>query len=341
MVRITQKGELIRQFILNNIREHPKDIAHFTANKFGISRQAVNKHLKILIDQNAIESKGATNNHVYSISVIKQNRKTYDLNGSLQEDVVWRNDIAPSIIQYPDNVKEIWHYCFTEILNNAIDHSSGSNVLIEITKTAIDTEIMIYDNGEGIFRKIQRELNLLDERHAILELQKGKLTTDPKNHTGEGIFFSSRLMDNFNILSSGTYYSHNFENDDDWILEREVYENGTGVFMKLRNNTSKSIKKIFEEYASKKEDYGFNKTIVPVKLAQYGEETLISRSQAKRLLARLDRFKTVILDFKEVNHIGQAFADEIFRVFKNQNQGTNIIHINANEEVESMIVRAS
>ncbi|MBN1625281.1 MAG: DUF4325 domain-containing protein, partial [Deltaproteobacteria bacterium] len=258
----------------------------------------------------------------------------------LQEDVVWREDVLPFIIQYPDNMREIWHYCFTEILNNAIDHSSGTNVVITLRKTAINSEIMIYDNGEGIFKKIQRELNLLDERHAILELQKGKLTTDPDNHTGEGIFFSSRLMDDFYIFSNGTSYSHNLEDDNDWILEKEVYKNGTGVFMTLRNNTSKSIKKIFEEYASKKDDYGFNKTIVPVRLAQYGEETLVSRSQAKRLLARLDRFKTVIFDFKGVNHIGQAFADEIFRVFKNQNRHTDILHINANEEVESMIMRA-
>jgi anti-anti-sigma regulatory factor len=33
------------------------------------------------------------------------------------------------------------------------------------------------------------------------------------------------------------------------------------------------------------------------------------------VLARIDRFKTVVFDFSEVDVIGQAFADEIFRVF--------------------------
>ena len=55
----------------------------------------------------------------------------------------------------------------------------------------------------GIFKKIQKALDLLDERHAILELAKGKLTTDPKHHTGEGIFFTSRMFDEFTILSGG------------------------------------------------------------------------------------------------------------------------------------------
>jgi uncharacterized protein (DUF1330 family) len=63
------------------------------------------------------------------------------------------------------------------------------------------------------------------------------------------------------------------------------------------------------------EDFDFSKTIVPMKLAQLGDEQLISRSQAKRLIARFDRFKIVILDFKDVNEIGQAFADELFRVY--------------------------
>jgi len=55
---------------------------------------------------------------------------------------------------------------------------------------------------------------------------------------------------------------------------------------------------------------------VPVKLAQYGNDKLVSRSQAKRLLARVELFKVVMLDFTNVPTIGQAFADEIFRVFR-------------------------
>ena len=57
--------------------------------------------------------------------------------------------------------------------------------------------------------------------------------------------------------------------------------------MKLANNSSRNLEKLFDEYSSGGSDNysGFDKTIVPVLLARYGNEQLISRSQAKRLLA--------------------------------------------------------
>ncbi|EQD65519.1 regulatory protein, ArsR, partial [mine drainage metagenome] len=116
------------------------------------------------------------------------------------EDVVWTNDVSQTLGQQPDNVKNIWHHGFTEMFNNAIDHSEGKSIMVTLTKTAASANMMVSDDGVGIFRKIQSKLGLLDERHAILELSKGKLTTDPKNHSGEGIFFTSRMFDSFDIL---------------------------------------------------------------------------------------------------------------------------------------------
>lgn len=43
--------------------------------------------------------------------------------------------------------------------------------------------------------------------HAILELSKGKFTSDPARHSGEGIFFTSRMCDKFEILSKGLFFS--------------------------------------------------------------------------------------------------------------------------------------
>ena len=57
------------------------------------------------------------------------------------------------------------------------------------------------DEGEGIFLKIQKALNLYDTRESLLELAKGKFTTDPANHSGEVIFFSSKMFDHFSIHS--------------------------------------------------------------------------------------------------------------------------------------------
>jgi hypothetical protein len=98
---------------------------------------------------------------------------------------------------------------------------------------------------------------------------------------------------------------------------------------------------VFDKYASGDDDYGFTKTVVPLRLAQYGNDKLVSRSQAKRVVSRIELFKTVIFDFRDVSMIGQAFADEIFRVFARQHPEIHIITSSANTEVKRMIQRAS
>ena len=61
--------------------------------------------------------------------------------------------------------------------------------------------VCIQDNGIGIFKKIKKDHNLENENQAIFELRKGKLTSDSVNHSGEGIFFTSKVVDDFFINS--------------------------------------------------------------------------------------------------------------------------------------------
>jgi anti-sigma regulatory factor (Ser/Thr protein kinase) len=337
-MNVRTRGEQIRRFIIEHVEKYPSDIAKHAANKFGISRQAINKHLKNLVDEKVLLTEGATKNRKYKLCPLEQWEKIYHITPALAEDIVWRKDVAPSLRKLPQNVLDIWHYGFTEMFNNAIDHSSGSSILLEFKKTAASAEIILSDDGIGIFKKIQSELDLLDERHAILELAKGKLTTDPDNHTGEGIFFTSRAFDEFDIFSGGTYFSHKFDSDEDWIIERKEFSSETTIWMRQSNHTSRKLKEVFDKFTSE-DDFGFTKTVVPVRLAQYGDDELISRSQAKRLLVRVDRFKTVILDFKDVESIGQAFSDEIFRVFQNKHPEVELAAINTNTLVKQMINR--
>ena len=63
--------------------------------------------------------------------------------------------------QLPQNVTGIWHYAFTEMFNNALEHSEGTSIGVDFTKTAASTELVIFDDGIGIFKKIQAALGLL------------------------------------------------------------------------------------------------------------------------------------------------------------------------------------
>lgn len=340
MTRVRVRGEEIRRYILENVEQHAGDISRFTAQHFQITRQAVNKHLQKLKKEGALSEDGKTRNRSYALAPRVDWGHDYEINQDLEEHLVWQNDISKVLGELPENVMDIWQFGVTEMLNNARDHSVGSSVKVLIRKTSVSTEMAIIDNGVGIFRKIQKEMNLLDERHAIFELAKGKLTTDPRHHTGEGIFFTSRMFDEFNIWSGGVWFSHEYGKEEDWILESADQKSGTIVFLKLHNHTSRTTKKVFDKFTSGDGDFGFTKTVVPVRLAQYGNDKLVSRSQAKRVLARVELFKTVMFDFTDVPTIGQAFADEIFRVFAQLHPEIEIVPVRANTEVKRMIERA-
>lgn len=339
MAKVRVGGEPVRKFIIESLAEHPRDIVRVTAERFGCTRQAVHKHLQRLIADGSVTDGGQTRNKTYQLAPLVKWKKRYELASGLAEDVVWRADIAELLGKLPENVLGIWHYGFTEMFNNVIDHSGARLVTISLEKTAAATTIYIHDDGVGIFKKIQAALGLVDERHAVLELAKGKFTTDPSNHSGEGIFFTSRMFDDFIISSGEVFFSHQFDEGEDWILQSTSSSGGTLVKMMLHNHTARTTKKVFDRFTSD-DEYGFTKTVVPVKLMRYGDDNLVSRSQAKRLLTRVDRFKTVVLDFSGVATIGQAFADEVFRVFRSKNPGVEIVPIHTSSEVKRMITRA-
>jgi anti-sigma regulatory factor (Ser/Thr protein kinase) len=255
--------------------------------------------------------------------------------------VVFREHILPNIRELPENVREIWSFGFNEMLNNAIEHSSGTSVRIRLIREPGLTKLWLLDDGEGIFRKIQRVCSLLDQRHAVLELSKGKLTTDPAHHSGEGIFFTSRSFDEFEILSGEVYLSRKADTEGEWVLQSDEETPGTCIILSLSPRTERRMKDVFGHYTSEAGDsQAFSKTVVPVALALYGDEMLVSRSQARRLLARFDRFRTVVLDFTGITSIGQGFADEVFRVFPTEHPNIELVEVNTRPDVQAMIDRA-
>jgi anti-sigma regulatory factor (Ser/Thr protein kinase) len=326
------------RYLLRLISENAHDVASQAAKQFGISRQAVNKRLRAMVRVGAITASGSTKARKYTL-VVTVTERTYGISLELKEHEVWREFARPQLEGVPPDVISICQYGFTEMVNNVIDHSEGGFLHCTVARSAIKIELRVIDDGVGILRKLKENLSLDDERHAVLELSKGKLTTDPARHTGEGIFFSSRMFDTFAIVSGNLLFTHRPDNSD-WLLEDKDRVDGTGVFMEIDPGTSRTTKEVLNRYTSRGDDYLFTITHVPVGLARYGDENLVSRSQAKRLMARVEKFREVVLDFSGVNTIGQAFADEIFRVFGQQHPGVRLRWFNANSDVEAMIKRA-
>jgi anti-sigma regulatory factor (Ser/Thr protein kinase) len=336
-----ERGEKIRRQIIKDVRHHPTDISKHIAKLFSITVQAVNSHIRRLETEGWLASSGTGKGKRYFLGDLRKYESTFPLSDDFAEDTVWRDHFSFIFDGLPENIVDICHYGFTEMVNNVIDHSGGRHVYISAIRDKDSILIFVLDDGEGIFRKIKRLCGLHDERQALLELTKGKLTTDPDNHTGEGIFFTSRVFDEFKIDSKGVKFSHDDQFEFDYILESELSQNesGTAVYMLIDRNSDRDVQSVFDEYAGP-DEYQFNKTVIPVRLAQYENEKLVSRSQAKRLLARVERFKYVVFDFEGVSSIGQAFADEIFRVYAKNHPDIVLHPVKMDLNVEKMVKRA-
>ena len=336
-----ERGEKVRLQIVRDVRHHPTDISKHIAKIFSITPQAVNNHMKRLENEGWLKSSGVGKGKRYFLGDLRTHESQFLLTEEFTEDGVWRNHYSFIFEDLPENIIDICHYGFTEMVNNVIDHSGGEHIYISIVRNKEKITIFVMDDGEGIFKKIKRLCNLDDERQALFELSKGKLTTDPDNHTGEGIFFTSRVFDEFEIDSKGIKFTHNDQYEFDFLLETEFskHKAGTAVYMLIERKSKREVKEIFDDFAEP-DEFQFNKTVIPVRLAQYGNEKLVSRSQAKRLLIRIERFKNVVLDFEGVSAIGQAFADEIFRVYAKNHSDIALLPVKMKLEVEKMVNRA-
>ena len=325
----------IECYIINAIGQQKKaSITQKTiADKFDISVQSVSRIICKMEQSGRILKHKDGRTNVYTLPSKSEVHK-YQING-LTEDKVHKDILADFFHDAPKCAYNNLSYAFSEILNNAIEHSNGTEVEIILVRDESRLLFSITDNGVGIFSKVADALKLDEKRFAILELAKGKFTTDPDSHSGEGIFFSSKCGDFFVIESDGI----EFKPDIEMLSEPLKQSIGTKVMFMISTAHKQTLRELFDQYTDVPESYGFSKTIIPIQLLEHGDKApvFISRSQARRLIARIERFKAVLLDFSGVDFIGQGFADEIFRVFKARHPEVDLIPINCSADVQQMI----
>ena len=326
-----EKTKLINMYILEKIAQGSKTVSADVSEAFGISTNTVHSYLRRLQEQNIIvkEKRGE-----YKLVT---NVISYDLKRSEghldSETYAFDNCFEHHIKDLPENVYRIWEYAFSEMINNVVDHSAAEELVLQIEQSYLYTNVFIIDNGVGIFNKIKEHFSLPGIDEAICELFKGKLTTDSSNHSGEGIFFSSKMMDKFMIYSSGKVFTANKYSDES-VFDISLGEqfSGTAVFMSLSNFSQRHAADVFDQYASV--DGGFTKTRIPLK--NIFDTAPISRSQAKRVCNRLDSFLEVEIDFDGLDWMGQGFAHQMFVVYQNAHPDIKLIPTNMSENVRKM-----
>ncbi len=257
----------------------------------------------------------------------------------LDEDVLWR-EVADEIVRIrplDHEEAQALRYAATEVINNAIDHSRGRYIEIDAELGDRATTLTVTDDGVGVYRRICEDFGYASPQDAIVHLEKGKLTSDPERHSGEGLFFSSKAVCRFRLESGGVA----------WVVDNLIGDSGVGtspvkrgtrVVLQTVPGRTPNLQEVFGAYTDP-ETLAFAKTRTTIKLSAFGS-SLISRSEAKRVTARLQEFRSAVLDFSGVEIVGQGFCDEVFRVFATQHPEVALEPVGMNEMVEFMIARA-
>ncbi len=334
---------VILQFLEKNGQVKSAEVVKAT----GFSRTFVNRFFQELRDEGKIVLLGQANKAHYvpatTAAIKKANEKVRFAHRILENKDLFEHTVLKDIKMrtvifedIPDNLAMIVDYAFTEILNNAIEHSQSAKIEVFIEKSEHNLSFRMIDKGIGIFNNIMNTKGLDNVWEAIQDLLKGKQTTYPQAHSGEGIFFTSKIADIFTIQSGGKKLIFNNLIKDIFIKDIKNI-NGTKVFFSIDCASQKDLSEIFKKYTD--DNFTFSRTDIHVRLYKTGVE-YVSRSQARRILSGLDKFQKLILDFKNIDTVGQGFADEIFRVWISQHPGIEIEVINFNDNIQFMINRA-
>ncbi|MCD8011800.1 MAG: DUF4325 domain-containing protein [Lachnospiraceae bacterium] len=324
------KKKSITIYLLEKIDQGDSSISKAVSDAFSINQNTVHRYINELTKQGIIRR---VKRNQYELVNQRYEYHLKRSNGDLLSDMyAYDACLSQHISQLPENVQQIWAYTFSEMINNVMDHSDAENLIIRVEQNYLKTTTVIEDDGIGIFKKIKDHFCFESLEDAICELFKGKLTTDTKNHSGEGIFFSSKMMDDFYIISDGKIFTIN-KYDNSVINDIAARERaGTCVFMSLSNFSHKENREVFDLYANV--DGGFIKTTIPMK--NIFDSYPVSRSQAKRVCNRLEKFQEVIIDFNELQWMGQGFAHQLFVVFANEHPEIKLTPIGMNESIEKM-----
>ncbi len=305
------------------------------AQRLGISPAGAGRLLQRLVDLQWLQRSGSLRRPVYTPGAMRQVVRRYALAG-LQEDTPWAQDFLPFFV-LPDAVAQMAQHAFTELLNNAIVHSGGSQVTVSMRQTPQQLQLLVSDDGRGIFDAIGASHQITDPAQAMLALAKGKLSTQPDSHNGRGLFFTARLADVIDLHANDQAFQQRDWQREQWHRTRPACRQGSAVYVAICMDTERRLDAVLRRYSLDGQGYGFDRTVVPLQLLSGPQLALASRAQARRVALHLQRFRRVELDFAGLAEVGHGFADELLRVFQHQHPEVDLVPVNMSPQVAALV----
>jgi anti-sigma regulatory factor (Ser/Thr protein kinase) len=320
-------------------RQHGDALANHVAERLAVTRRSAQLLLGRLVTAQWLCRSGTVRRPVYRPGALKQVVQRYPLAG-LQEDLPWARDFAP-FFELPANVLRLAQHAFTELLNNAVDHSDGSSVTVSMRQTPLHLQMLVSDDGCGVFERIQQSFAIDNPALAMLELGKGKLTSQPERHLGHGLFFTSRLADMFDLHANQAAFQFRGWDRRSWVAGKPMARRGTSIYLGIALDTQRTLDDVLRSHSADARSYSFESTAIPLALMTDARSGLESRAQARRAAARLQDFRSAELDFTGIADLGHGFADELFRVYAGAHPAVELRPVGMTPRVAAMIASVS
>ena len=95
MARASRQNPDVREYILRNVTANPRGVAGLAVTEFGLSRTAINRYLRNLVDEGLLTASGKTSGRSYELkNIIEKFYQMENITASSSESDVWKTEIC-------------------------------------------------------------------------------------------------------------------------------------------------------------------------------------------------------------------------------------------------------
>lgn len=230
----------IRDFILDQAAMNPRGLARRVAEAYGISRQAANRHLDLLVDAGLLEQAGQTRAKTYHLKRTSSLSREVRVTPVLNAGRLWEDHIAAILSHDAPALREICRVAFDELMRNAVAHAGASWIRFSFVSNARDIDISVTDDGRGILSLLAPSLGARTPRETaemLANLANARSTDSPAAR----LVLLARNFQSFAIRSAGVALSFD-RNADHWRVEDDdTSRKGTAISFRARRPTATGV----------------------------------------------------------------------------------------------------
>lgn len=204
----------VTPWITSAVHAHGERLSAHLAERLAIDRRSAQQLIASLVQAQWLVRSGSPRRPRYRAGTLRQVVQRCAL-AEIDSEAFWDSAFAP-YFQFTPNVARFVRHAFAELLDNAVRHSGGSSVTVSLCQTATQVQLLVSDDGRGVF---ERSIEAAD---ALPELER---------RLGFGLASSAGAADAFELHANGCAFRR--RGGGRWAPARALAHPGTTVYVAL------------------------------------------------------------------------------------------------------------